>query len=171
MFETERLILRCFNENDADSLAGVLSDPDVMRFSLSGPYSSEKIQKFLKCTIASYANDGVGLWAVEHKDDCRLIGYCGYLVQQIDGQHEIELTYRFVKGYWGQGLATEAAKAVCKYGFEQLGLNRLISIIEAENIASIRVAEKCGMTCEKDSIFHDIDVRIYAVNNINLKNI
>jgi RimJ/RimL family protein N-acetyltransferase len=161
--ESSRLILRQFCLGDFERLSVILADPDVMKFSLSGPFSSEQTRKFLKRIMASYETGSLSLLAVIHKDDDCLIGYCGFLDQEIDGQREIELTYRFSKTYWGLGLATEAAKAVCQYAFEQLKLSRLISIIEAENIASIRVAEKCGMTCKKESVFHDIDVRIYTV--------
>ena len=162
--ETERLILRHFCESDIDSLAKIRADPEVMKFSLSGPYSLEQTQKLVEHILSSYKSNGLGLWAAVHKADGKLIGYCGHFVQEIDGQREIELAYRFAKEYWGKGLATEAAKATCEYAFRQLGLNRLISIIEAENIASIRVAEKCGMTYEKDAVFHGQTVRIYAMN-------
>jgi len=161
--ETERLILRHFCESDIDSLANILADPEVMKFSLKGPYSLEQTRGLVEYTISSYESNGLGLWAAVHKADGNLIGYCGHFVQEIDGRREIELTYRFAKEYWGKGLATEAARATCKYAFTELGLNHLISIIEAENIASIRVAEKCGLKYEKDSTFHGIPVRIYYI--------
>ena len=66
---------------------------------------------------------------------------------------------------WGIGLATEAARACRDYGFRNVGLRRLISIIESENAASIRVAEKTGMTLEKRAVFHKIPVLIYSVAN------
>ncbi len=163
--KTKRLVLRPFCENDANTLAEILADPDVMKFSLSGPYSLEQTQKSLTHIISSYESGGMGLWAVMHKTDDNLIGSCGFYVQEIDGQREIELSYRFAKEYWGKGLATEAAKATCQYAFGRLGLKRLISIIEAENAASIRIAEKCGMVHEKDAVFHNTPVRIYAVHN------
>ena len=163
--QTERLTLRHFCQSETDSLATILADPEVMKFSLSGPSSLEQTRKLLEYTISSYQENGLGLWAVVHKADDNLIGCCGHFVQQIDGRREIELSYRFAKDYWGKGLATEAAKAACQYAFTQLKLNRLISIIETENTASIRIAEKCGMSYEKDAMFHDIPVRIYAVSN------
>lgn len=164
--ETERLILRRFCKSDIDRLAEILADPKVMKFSIKGTYSLEQTRKYVEYTISSYKSDGLGLWAAVHKADDNLIGYSGHLVHELDGQHEIELTYRFAKEYWGKGLATEAGKATCEYAFNQLRLNRLISIIDVENIASIRVAEKCGLKHEKNSSFHGVPVRIYAIDGI-----
>ena len=148
--ETERLILRHFYESDIDSLAMILADPDVMKFSLGNPYSLQQTRKLVEYTISSYKSNSLSLWAAVHKADDNLIGYCGHFVQEIEDKREIELTYRFAKEFWGKGLATEAAKATCKHAFTHFELNRLISIIEADNIASIRVAEKCGMKYDKD---------------------
>jgi len=67
---------------------------------------------------------------------------------------------------WGKGLATEAARACRDHGFKKAGLRRLISIIESENAASIRVAEKMGMTLEERASFHGIPVLIYSIANL-----
>ena len=100
------------------------------------------------------------MWAVEHAADARLIGFCGLCPQTIEGTEHVELGYRFDPAFWGRGLATEAARACCTLAFGQLGLGHLIAIIEAENLASIRVAEKCGMRHERDATFHELPVRV-----------
>ena len=79
----------------------------------------------------------------------KFIGRCGLLPWTIDGQREVEVAYTITQEYWGQGLATEAARGILEYGFEKLNLSRLICLIDPENIASQRVAEKIGMTLEK----------------------
>jgi ribosomal-protein-alanine N-acetyltransferase len=107
--------------------------------------------------------DGLGQWAVVRKSDGICIGECGICAQEVDGEREFEISYRLRRDCWGNGLATEAARACCDYGFKQAGLRRLISIIEAENAASIRVAEKMGMTLEKRASFQGIRVLIYSV--------
>jgi [ribosomal protein S5]-alanine N-acetyltransferase len=81
------------------------------------------------------------------------------------GKREYEITYRFAKRHWGQGYATEAAAACCEYGFNVKSLPRLISIIEAENKSSIRVAERVGMAYEAEAIFHNIPVKVYSLRN------
>lgn len=167
--ETPTITLRQFIQNDLDALAVILADSQVMRFSLSGPKTREQTQSLLDSILLSYEKRGRGLYAVVHKDDQKLIGYCGFFLQQIDGQQEIEVGYRLACAYWGKGLATEAAIATRDYAFNQLGLTRLISIIEPENIRSIRVAEKIGMRHEKDSSFENLPVRIYAIYKSNFQ--
>ena len=164
--ETSRLILRKFNESDVESIFGFRGDQEVMRFSITGPETREEIQtKYLPSCLRRYSRDGLGQWAVVRKSDGICIGECGICVQGVDGEKEFEISYRMRRDCWGAGLATEAARACCDYGFKQAGLRRLISIIESGNAASIRVAEKMGMKLEKRATFHNIPVLIYSVAN------
>ena len=163
---TSRLILREFNESDVDSLFGFRGDPEVMRFSITGPETREDIRtKYLPSCLRRYSRDGLGQWAVVRKSDGICVGECGICAQEVDGEKEFEISYRIRRDCWGDGLATEAALACCDYGFKQAGLHHLISIIESENTASIRVAEKIGMTLKKTASFHNIPVLIYSVAN------
>ena len=91
----------------------------------------------------------LGLWATIHKETNTFIGRCGLLPWTFDGKDEVEEAYLLSKEYWGQGLGTEAAQAILDYGFDKLNLSRLICLIDEENLASIKVAEKIGMTFEK----------------------
>ena len=162
---TPRLLLRELTPDDIDALAPILADPEVMRFSLSGPETREQTAAFITWCQEQYARSGFGLWAVVHTGDGRLIGYCGLSKWEIDGVHEVEVGYRLDPHYWGQGLGTEAAQAALAYARNRLGRRRVIAIIEAANVASVRVAEKIGMHWEKETILHDIPVRIYAVED------
>ena len=162
--ESDRLCMRFFREDDLNALWRIMSNPEVMRFSLSGPYSREKTEAFLKACIESYASRATGLYAVELNATKEVIGYCGFYYHEIDGREEVEIGYRIHPDFWGRGIATEAAKAIQAFGKEQFGYQRLISIIEAKNTASIRVAEKCGMRFEKESIFKEtVPVCIYSI--------
>jgi [ribosomal protein S5]-alanine N-acetyltransferase len=164
--ETSRLILRKFNENDVESLLSFLGDPAVMRFSITGPETREGIQtKYLPSCLKRYDRDGLGQWAVVRRSDGFCVGECGICTQEVDGEIEFEISYRMRRDCWGTGLATEAARACRDYGFKQAGLRRLISIIESENTASIRVADKIGMKLEKRALFHKIPVLIYSVTS------
>ena len=167
--ETERLLLRPFMLADLDAMAAILGNPEVMRFSLRGPYSREETAAFLDRVIGHYADRGAGLYAVIGNASKAVLGYCGYYFQEIDDREEWEIGYRLDPAFWGRGLATEAACAVRDYGFATLRRRRFISIIEAENTASIRVAEKMGMQHEKDSVFKGIRVRIYALERIEAR--
>ena len=86
------------------------------------------------------------------KSDGICVGECGICVQEVAGEKEFEISYRLRRDCWGIGLATEAARACRDYGFKQAGLRRLISIIESENVASIRVAEKMGVDIGEASL-------------------
>ena len=163
--ETPRLVLRKVVQEDASALFEILGDSEVMRFSIHGPETPEGVQKFLDATFKRYSRDGFGQWAVIEKASGNLIGECGISVQIIDDTKEYEIGYRFSRQSWGQGMATEAAIACRDFGFTKLKLEKLISLIEAENHQSIRVAEKVGMKLEKESVFHGIPVRIYVLKN------
>lgn len=164
--ETSRLILRQFNESDVEPLLGFRGDPEVMRFSIAGPETRADIQtRYLPGCLKRYSRDGLGQWAVVRKSDGICVGECGICVQEVEGEREFEISYRMRRDCWGIGLATEATRACRDYGFEQVGLRRLISIIESENVASIRVAEKMGMSLEKSASFHGIPVLIYSVTS------
>jgi RimJ/RimL family protein N-acetyltransferase len=112
----------------------------------------------------------LGLWATIHKGSGRFIGRCGLLPWKIEGQNEVEAAYTISREFWGQGLGTEAAQGILNYGFETLNLNRLICLIDPENIASQRVAEKIGMSLEKrvDGIDGDnLPTLIYSITRMN----
>jgi [ribosomal protein S5]-alanine N-acetyltransferase len=162
--ETSRLLLREFNENDAEALFSFLGDPEVMRFSVQGPRTRQEIRsKYLRGCFSRYFYDGLGQWAIERKSDGVCIGECGICIQDVDRERAFEISYRLRRDCWGMGLATEAAQACREYGFRKAGLRRLISMIESENSASIRVAEKVGMTFERKASFAKIPVLIYGV--------
>jgi ribosomal-protein-alanine N-acetyltransferase len=106
----------------------------------------------------------LGLWGTIHKETAQFIGRCGLLPWTIDGRDEVEVAFALSKAYWGQGLATEIAQALVRYGLEHLRLSRLICVIERENQASIRVASKIGMTFEKEAKDEYGPFLVYAIN-------
>jgi [ribosomal protein S5]-alanine N-acetyltransferase len=161
--ETQRIMLRLFNLNDLDDLAAIFADPQVMHFSISGVKTKAQTKSTIENILLSYQKHGWGLYAIEQKEDRQLIGYCGLFAQQIDGQAEIEVGFRLANAYWGKGLATEATIVTRDDAFARLGITRLISIVDPENVRSIRVAEKIGMQYEKDTVFQSLPVRIYAI--------
>lgn len=164
--ETDRLLLREFTLGDLDDMAALFADPEVMRFSL-GTKSREESERWIKGCLEDYAPErwGFGLWAVVVKERGDFAGFCGLTrFDDIDGRPEVEIGYRLARRFWGRGYATEAALATRDYAFQTLGITRVISIIEAENVASVRVAEKVGMICEKQVVKWDREVHIYAVH-------
>jgi [ribosomal protein S5]-alanine N-acetyltransferase len=164
LIETNRLILREFQRKDLQELAPILADPNVMKFSPTGVNSIEQVEKKIEGFISSYEELGFGKWAVILKESNQLLGYCGIAVDRIDDKDETELGYRLDSRYWEQGLATEAASAVIKYGFEQIKLPYILGIVERANLASVRVLEKVGMRHERTTIFHEVEMDVYRVD-------
>ena len=149
--ETKRLIILQFNNTDTRSLIRILGDDEVMRFS-DGVKNAQDIEEWLTHHLREYSNQkGTGPWAVIEKPSLEVIGYCGlFFLPDVCGQPETEIGYRFTRQYWGHGYATEATRAVLDYALNNLGITRLIALIDPGNLASIRVAEKIGMILEKD---------------------
>jgi RimJ/RimL family protein N-acetyltransferase len=172
LLKTKHLIVRKFTEADLDDLAILLGDPEVMRFSLSGPIlEREKVQQYLqKWVLNQYEKHGFGPFAVIHQQDQKFMGYMGLLMQLIDGEELVELGYRLLPQYWGKGYATEAGLAVSRYAFDELKLDRLISIIDPNNTRSIQVAKRVGMHFWKEAVLYKIPVHIYSLKKGNHEN-
>ena len=151
LLNTERLFLRHFHILDREPMLRVFGDAEVMRFG-SGAQSREWVEGWLRGCLERYHQTwGFGQYAVVERSSRKVIGYCGLsYFPDLDGQAEIEIGYRLARAAWGQGYATEAARAVRDLAFQTLGIQRLIAMIDPANIASIRVAEKIGMHYEKD---------------------
>jgi RimJ/RimL family protein N-acetyltransferase len=150
ILETERLILRRLVMEDLNDLYALYSDPEIRKYFPEGVLTLEETREELEWHMHGHPKfPELGLWATIHKESGKFIGRCGLLPWTIEGQREVEVAYTIVQEYWGQGLATEAARGILDYGFERLHLSRLICLIDPENIASQRVAEKIGMTLER----------------------
>ena len=161
---TERLILRPFLREDVDLLAELMKNRDFMRFSL-GPYTHERTEALLE-KILSWNKLGLpSQFAVILRENSQLIGYCGFFHQVVDEKSEIEIGYRLHPEYWNRGLATEAAKAVRDHAFHDLKLNRVISLIHPENVASRHVAEKVGMRLEKETLSKGFPARVFSIKS------
>jgi len=165
ILETGRLLLRHLVLDDLDSLYALYTDPEITRFIPDAPRTYEEARKELEWHMhGPPEHPELGLWATIHKETGEFIGRCGLLPWTIDEQAEVEVAYLISRTYWGQGLATEAAQAILDYGFNTLNLPRLVCLIEAENLPSIRVAEKIGMRFEKASRDEIGPFQLYARN-------
>jgi ribosomal-protein-alanine N-acetyltransferase len=151
---TKRLALRHFTLQDQEPLMEIFGNPEVMRFG-DGVQSAEWVRAWLQnCITRLYPRHGYGPYAVVQRQSHRLIGYCGlFFFADVGGQPEIEIGYRLARTAWGKGYASEAARAVRDFAFTRQGIRRLIAMIDPANTASIRVAEKIGMTYEKEVMF------------------
>ncbi len=152
ILETDRLLLRRLLPDDLDALFALYSDPEIRRYFPEGTLTYEETREELEWFLNGHPeHPELGLWATIYKENNQFIGRCGLLPWIIDGQSEVEVAYLIDKKYWGQGLGTEAARAVLNYGFEHIHLSRLISMVYPENHASAKVATNIGMLLEKES--------------------
>ena len=151
ILETDRLFLRHLTLKDLDDLWSLYCDPEIIKYIPDAPRSREETREELEWHMHGHPRfPELGLWATIHKETGTFIGRCGLLPWEIDGQQEVEVAYTIARLFWGQGLATEAAKAILHYGFETLSRSRLISLIDPDNIASQKVATKIGMMFERE---------------------
>jgi RimJ/RimL family protein N-acetyltransferase len=150
---TARLAFREMTSDDLDDMAGLLGDPQVMRY-YPRPHSREQASAWIAWSQRLYRDHGFGLWLLTLRNGGEFVGDCGLTPQQVDGVTEIEVGYHLRTGLQGRGLATEAAAACRDYARDVLGLERLIAIIDPRNRPSQRVAEKLGLVVERESDNH-----------------
>lgn len=167
--QTERLIIREFELSDLQDIHQIISNKEVMTYSIHGPYTLEESTQFVNDVIKSYQDKMYSSYAVALKSSGKVIGFAGLADVNIENRDEIELGYRINKEYWGNGYATEATKACVEHAFKFLNLDRIIAIVDLENTASIRVVEKLNFKVDYRTKFHEYIVDIYALQNQNLQ--
>ncbi len=141
--ETERLILRAWRDADLDAYAVMVGDPETMRF-LGGPLARPDAWRSMAYQLGHWVLRGHGMWAVERKSDGALIGRIG--VQRPETWPAIEVAWTLGQPFRSQGYATEAAKASMDWGFQNLPVARLVSLIDPANVPSQNVAKRLGQT-------------------------
>jgi [ribosomal protein S5]-alanine N-acetyltransferase len=147
--ETERLLLRRMRLDDAQAMFAYASDPEVTRYVLFETHRSVKdSEAFLRLAVEGYERGDFGGWGVVLKDSGRFVGTCGVDLNYAPEHARAELGYVLSREHWGKGLMPEAVRAVIRFGFGRMHLNRIQARCIAENTASARVMEKVGMTYE-----------------------
>jgi RimJ/RimL family protein N-acetyltransferase len=148
ILETQRMLLREFDEGDVEPFYRMGSDPAVIRYTgdPGGGFTSVEhaLEVLHSHPIADYRKYGFGRWACVLKASGAVIGFAG--LKYLPDQQEVDLGYRLLPAYWGQGLATEACRAVLDYGRTRLGIGRIIALVDPENVASVRILQKLGLT-------------------------
>ena len=152
ILETKRLVLREMTAGDLEVIAEMLAHPEVMRY-WPRCYTSEEAADWIDRQQQRYRRDGVGYWLAIDKSLNQSVGQAGLLRLQVDGKDELAIGYIMRRAFWRQGYATEAARGAAAYGFGPLRSSRVITLIRPENIPSIGVARKLGMTVEK-TVWH-----------------
>jgi RimJ/RimL family protein N-acetyltransferase len=160
--QTPRLVLRAFTEEDVDPMHQILSGEGVLRyFPPTDPLPRDRVHKMVLGLLRHWDERDYGLWAVESRPEGELMGRCG--LQYLAELDEVEIDFILGRPFWGQGFGTEAARASVRYGFEELGLARVVGIAHVENRASQGVLEKLGMALVEQREFFGIPCYHYAV--------
>lgn len=159
---TRRLAFRQMMTSDLDDMAALLSDPRVMQY-YPRPKTRDEALAWIDWNQRLYQQVGFGLWLITLKSTGEFVGDCGLTPQEVEGTIDIEVGYHVRADLQGHGYATEAATACRDHARDVLGTNRLIAIIHPDNLPSQRVAEKIGLTHERDVTYRTGQpVRIYA---------
>ena len=146
--ETDRLILRKMTLDDAEAVFAYASDPEVSRYVIWETHRSvEDSKACLELVLEKYRNGGDPDWGIVYKGDHCFVGTCG--IVGVNAEHaRAELGYALSRDYWGRGIMVEAVRAMIRFGFERMDLNRIEARCIIENTASARVMEKAGMAYE-----------------------
>jgi RimJ/RimL family protein N-acetyltransferase len=144
---TARLRLRDWTDADREPFAALNADPEVMRH-FPAALTREESDAFVDGITTTLHRKGWGLWAVEVRETGAFIGYVGLNVPGFDAVFTpcVEVGWRLRREVWGQGYAPEAARAALTFGFDDLGLDEIVSFTTVDNAKSRRVMEKLGMT-------------------------
>jgi ribosomal-protein-alanine N-acetyltransferase len=162
ILETPRLYLLEMTPDDAASAYLLNLDPEVIRYTGDDPFESiEEAKAFLE-SYSSYRTYGFGRWGVILKETDEYLGWCGLkYTPELD---EFDIGYRFMKKFWGNGYATEAAEACLEVGFNQFNMKTIVGRALPENGASIRVLEKIGLSYLENRIEDGVEEVIYVIH-------
>ncbi|PKF74151.1 GNAT family N-acetyltransferase [Chryseobacterium sp. PMSZPI] len=162
ILETERLILRPFEDTDFERMFLMDSDPEVMKY-LGKPVTNvEESKEAIRMIQKQYKENGVGRLAVIEKESGLMIGWSGLklLKQPINGHvNTLDLGYRFIPEFWGKGYAMETAKVSLAYGFNELGANTIYAYADSGNTGSNYILTKLGF--ENTGEFEDSGVKCF----------
>ena len=162
---TDRLLIRNLEESDIVLWKEFFIDnPSLSYLGIDINKSPEQnAREWIEMQFKRYEENRYGHHALMDKESGEFVGMCGLLTQIVEEKKEIEIGYSILPRFWGKGYASEAAQFFRDFGFEHEKLDRIISIIDIRNIASQKVAEKNGMTKNRQIKYYDLDVFIYQI--------
>jgi RimJ/RimL family protein N-acetyltransferase len=161
--ETDRLLIRWLSLDDSQFILRLLNEPSfIQNIADRGVRNDNDARSYIQNgPVASYEQFGFGLYLVQLKDSGTPIGICGLLKREAFDFPD--LGYALLPEYWSKGYAIEAARSVLNFARNQQDLKRVLAIVNADNVASIRLLEKCDFRFEKTvQLAEDADVQLYA---------
>ena len=171
--QTERLLLRRFEETDLDGLADVFATPEVWEFPFGRALTRSETARFLESQMEEWDACGFGCWIAVLRATQETIGYVGLSVPMFLPEilPAVEVGWRLDPAHWGEGLASEGARAALREGFTTLGLSEICSLPQSANPRSFAVCERLGMTHQRDVLCPatdrrgQVEARLYVMTN------
>jgi RimJ/RimL family protein N-acetyltransferase len=168
VIQTDRLFLRHWRDGDLEPLARINTDPEVTRYLRDGrAYTRDETVEMIGEAERTWERHGFMWWAAELKATGQLVGGIGLSIPTFlpEVLPAVEVGWRLDRAHWGQGLATEGGRASLRFGFETLGLERILSIRQAANDRSRRVMEKLDIRFVRETVHpgHGRRLAIHAV--------
>jgi RimJ/RimL family protein N-acetyltransferase len=159
--KTERLLLRRWNASDREPFAALNADPEVMRY-FRQPLDRSASDQFVDRIETGFEKNGFDLWAVEESSTRTFLGFTGLVRQTFEAHFTpaVEIGWRFCRAAWGHGFATEAARGALRFGFEDAGLEEIVSMTTRTNERSRAVMERIGMTYDPADDFEYVNTPI-----------
>jgi RimJ/RimL family protein N-acetyltransferase len=164
--ETERLVLRRWLDGDRDAVLGIWADPDVWRAIGPGavglPFDAEYPSSRFRHHLSHWERYGFGLWLAEPRESGEVAGWVGAAHPDFlpDLADAVEIGWTLRRPFWGRGLASEAAAAAAEAAFAHLALDEVVSLIGPTNTRSMAVAERLGMSPDRDACRPDTGERM-----------
>ncbi|MCT4178955.1 GNAT family N-acetyltransferase [Elizabethkingia anophelis] len=163
ILETERLLLRELNPDDAGDFFNLNENPNVIKYTGDKAFQNiDEAREFLE-NYQNYRLNGYGRWAVMSKENNEFVGWCG--LKYNSSTDETDVGFRFFEHYWNKGFATESAGACIDYGFKNLNLNTVLGRAMQDNAASVKILEKLGMKYVRDFDFDGHKGVIYKIES------
>lgn len=159
--QTPRLILREMNLDDLDFLAGMLADPQVMKY-WPAPLTREQSVEWIQRQQDRYARHGCGYWLAVERETNEPVGQAGVIVHELDDGEQPGLGYIIHRPFWRRGFGFEAASACVDFIFNELNRERAIALVRPENEPSQRLALKLGMTPGQTIVYAHLEHIIFS---------
>ena len=165
LLRTPRLTMREFTPADFDDLLRLDSDPRVLKYINGGkPMSGAEVEAAVKRVTGYYAlYPGLGVWRASRRDDGAFVGW--YCLKYCPPTTEVEVGYRLLFEAWGKGYATEGARALVDYGFDRLGVTRIIGVTHPDNKASQHVLRKSGLSDSGWGRYYNRRLRLFVAES------
>lgn len=162
IIKTKRLILRLIEKDDIQQLSALESDPEVRRFFPSGTKTLQQTEATVTKFIAFYKERGLPNFVIFEQNSGDFVGRAGFGWRE---EGDIEVGYLLHKKFWGKGLASELLAALLVWAKDHINADYITGHADSDNLASIRVMEKCGMSCYKEEPESGVPCKFYRIQN------